>query len=289
MAKQVWLSPAKGSNKKDAHLRKKENLDDHAIVTASIAAAYLGRMHLRGEGVKYDPQLAKMWFERGGEFRDKECLNGLGIIWRDGLVDKRVNEKLANEYFLDAAGQDLAEAQVNLGRYHYSQLLQFTWHFLGLTDGSDRFEYIVALKYFEAAIRHGSLFEAFYYIASIHSRRAQDPASTPSLSVGSCGVAVSFYKLVAERGSWKNTLMSEAEVLWLQGGNADREAAKLRWWLAAEQGFEVAQSNLAYVLDQRMYLLKYLISPVNPAGLHSQTRVYSSYPIPGSQRIIPPA
>ncbi|KAF8325879.1 uncharacterized protein EI90DRAFT_3146653 [Cantharellus anzutake] len=239
VARQVWLPPVKGSNKKDAHLRKKENLDDHTLVSASIAAAYLGRMYLRGEGVKYDPQSAKMWFERGAEFGDKECHNGLGIIWRDGLVNRKIDEKVANECFFAAASQDLAEAQVNLGKFHYNHR-----------------ELPLALKYFEAAIRHGSPFEAFYYIASIHAKRAQDRNSIPSLRAGSCGVAVSFFKLVAERGSWKNTLMSEAESLWLRGGDADKEAARLRWWMAAEQGFEVGQSNLAYVLDQHKSFLQ---------------------------------
>lgn len=141
----------------------------------------------------------------------------------------------------------------------------------------ERAEFGVAIKYFEAAIRHGSPFEAFYYIASIHSRRAQDPASSPSVSAGSCGVAVSFFKLVAERGTWRSDLIGEAERLWLDldgssygltsaliapsssVGSGDertreRESAKLRWWITAEQGFEIAQNNLAYVLDQRKRL-----------------------------------
>lgn len=100
--------------------------------------------------------------------------------------------------------------------------------------------------------------------------------SSPSLAAGSCGVAVSFFKLVAERGAWRSNLLAEAEKLWLgsdgvefgaagnliapQGGagaseerELEREGAKLRWWIAAEQGFEIAQNNLAYVLDQRMF------------------------------------
>lgn len=89
---------------------------------------------------------------------------------------------------------------------------------------------------------------------------------------------MSFFKVVAERGTWKSDLVSEAEQLWLgsdaAGGSGlgaaliapssssaglsdsrarDREAAKLRWWIAAEQGSEVAQNNLAYVLDQREF------------------------------------
>ena len=78
-----------------------------------------------------------------------------------------------------------------------------------------------------------------------------DPLSPSSLSAGSCGVAVSFYKLVAERGSWRTDLVGEAERLWSSGGEIEKQGAKLRWWMAAEQGLEVAQNNLAYVLDQR--------------------------------------
>ncbi|KAF9517964.1 hypothetical protein BS47DRAFT_1359232 [Hydnum rufescens UP504] len=239
IARHVWPPQPLNSPKRNIHLTRKEGVDENTMITASAAAAYLGRMYLRGEGVKQDAKIAKIWFERGSEFNDKECHNGLGIIWRDGLVDNKVDEKTANEYFLAAASQDLAEAQVNLGKYHYN-----------------RGEYPFAIKYFEAAIRHGSPFEVFYYIASVHARRAMDPQSTPSLSAGSCGVAVSFYKLVAERGSWRTDLVGEAERLWSSGGEAEKRAAKLRWWMAAEQGLEVAQNNLAYVLDQHKSMLR---------------------------------
>lgn len=85
---------------------------------ATLAAGYLGRMYLRGEGVKVDHALAKAWFERGAEHGDRECHNGLGIIYRDGLGVK-VDMKKAIAHFNVAAGQELAEAQVNIGKYHY--------------------------------------------------------------------------------------------------------------------------------------------------------------------------
>ena len=117
-------------------------------------------------------------------------------------------------------------------------------------------------------MRHGSPFEAYYYIASLHASRAQDPASTPAMIAGSCPFAVSFYKLVAERGCWKEDLLAEAEVLWqaateknkgktgLLGsgtggdGAKQREGAMLRWFIAADRGYEIAQNNIAWVLDQ---------------------------------------
>jgi SEL1 protein len=84
-------------------------------------------MYLRGEGVKADAATAKMWFERGAEFGDRESHNGLGIIWRDGLVNGKIDLKKAVGHFTAAAGQDLAEAQVNLGKYHYRELLPLIW------------------------------------------------------------------------------------------------------------------------------------------------------------------
>lgn len=90
---------------------------------AALAAGYLGRMYLRGEGVKQDFATAKMWFDRGAEYGEKECHNGLGIIWRDGLVDGKKDMKKALHHFGAAANHELAEAQVNIGKYHYGRSL----------------------------------------------------------------------------------------------------------------------------------------------------------------------
>ena len=76
-------------------------------------------MYLRGEGVKQDAAIARMWFERGADHGEKESHNGLGIIWRDGLVDGKRDMKKAMAHFGAAATQELAEAQVNIGKYNY--------------------------------------------------------------------------------------------------------------------------------------------------------------------------
>jgi len=101
--------------------------DEHKPVRhAAGAAAYLGRMYLRGEGVKADNSIARAWFERGAEHGDRECHNGLGIIYRDGLGVKS-DMKKALSHFHAAAAQELAEAQVNIGKYHYcTQCFIFT-------------------------------------------------------------------------------------------------------------------------------------------------------------------
>lgn len=113
ITRQVWPSDTS-----EVQGRRDEN---SPVGLAAPAAGYLGRMYLRGEGVRMDLKLAKMWFERGGAYGDKECHNGLGIIWRDGLLDGRKDSKAALTHFTVAAGLDLAEAQVNLGKYHYGK------------------------------------------------------------------------------------------------------------------------------------------------------------------------
>jgi len=106
------------SDSGDGQAKRDEN---SPVGFAPPAAGYLGRMYLRGEGVRVDLKLAKMWFDRGAAYSDKECHNGLGIMWRDGLIDGRKDSKAAFTHFAIAAGQDLAEAQVNLGKHHYRE------------------------------------------------------------------------------------------------------------------------------------------------------------------------
>jgi SEL1 protein len=122
IARQVWPRDPPNPLHYSPSAHKDESGSGHGYAAAS--AAYLGRMYLRGEGVKADAATAKMWFERGVEYGDRECHNGLGIIWRDGLVGGKVDLQKALSHFDAAAGQELAEAQVNLGKYHYSKSLK---------------------------------------------------------------------------------------------------------------------------------------------------------------------
>lgn len=99
-------------------------------------------------------------------------------------------------------------------------------------------------------MRHGSPFEAYYYLATIQAAHARANVVSPHLAGGSCSVAVSFYKVLTERGVWDEDLLGDAEELWELGTERGHEMAMLRWWVAAERGNEVAQNNLAFVLDQ---------------------------------------
>ncbi|KAG2015685.1 MMS2 [Coprinopsis cinerea AmutBmut pab1-1] len=244
IARQVWPNDPPST----AQAKESEN---KPVGYAAASAAYLGRMYLRGEGVKQDPILAKAWFERGAALGERECQNGLGIIYRDALVPgSRPDIKRANNYFKVAATQDLPEAQVNLGKYHYN-----------------RGEIAIAVAYFENAVRNGAPFEAYYYLAEIQASQATNPNVPKHVSSGSCAMAVSFYKIVAERGVWDDDLLREAEMAWMAGTDEDQEVAMLKWWLAAERGLEVAQNNLGYVLDQDKSILRLTrFSPMTPSN-----------------------
>ncbi|GAA5878161.1 hypothetical protein JCM3774_004315 [Rhodotorula dairenensis] len=203
--------------------RKNDKLDPHSTLVAGLAAGYLGRMYLRGEGLPVNYAKAHLWFARGQKQGDRESNNGLGIMYRDGLGVER-DLKKANLLFHAAAQQDLAEAQVNLGKFHF-----------GVGD------FVLANTYFEHAIRSDSMrnpdtFQAYYYLAELAARSATD----------SCPVAVSFYKRVAERGDWDHEVWWEAERARERG---DLRTALLGYWMMAERGYEVAQSNVAWILD----------------------------------------
>lgn len=105
-------------------------VDDHLALAAGFSAGYIGRMYLRGEGqsssgqsASSEPDYAKafLWFNRGIAISaDRESHNGLGLMYRDGLGVER-NEKKAYTHFRTAAQADLAEAEVNLGKWHYGE------------------------------------------------------------------------------------------------------------------------------------------------------------------------
>ncbi|KAI0160823.1 hypothetical protein GGR57DRAFT_456355 [Xylariaceae sp. FL1272] len=189
---------------------------------ASKAAGYIGRMYLRGEGGKQDFKLAKGWFERGIKHGDAQSQWGLGLMNLHAYgVPKNVPR--AFELFKAAADQDFNLAHVALGALHLDQ---------GQPD-----DLKVANSYFEAAARWYNL-EAQYYLAEmIHHGVGRDKT---------CGVAMQYYKNVAERSEPLVSSWTEANQAYEDG---DQELAFLDYVMAAEQGYEKAQNNVAFLLD----------------------------------------
>ncbi|KAK8064793.1 Protein sel-1-like protein 2 [Apiospora phragmitis] len=203
--------------------RTTENAKPGLDKYAGKAAGYIGRMWLRGEGGQYKQNFehARKWFERGIKYGDAQSQWGLGLMLLKGYgVEK--NLKRATD-LLKAAATDFGPAQVVLGALHLDQ---------GTPD-----DLRIAGSYFETAARYGNI-EAQYYLAEmIHHGVGRDKT---------CNLAMQYYKVVAEKAEPFVSSWTEANQAYEDG---DYELALLDYVLAAEQGYEKAQNNVAYMLD----------------------------------------
>ncbi|KAL9596885.1 MAG: hypothetical protein Q9219_005511 [cf. Caloplaca sp. 3 TL-2023] len=186
---------------------------------ASNAAGYLGRMYLRGEGIEQSFERALIWFKRGLANGDALSQYELGLMYLNGL-GVRKDPVVAADYFKEAANQNFASAQTYLGQL-----------FLDQGDIS------TATRYFDLAARQGHI-EAFYHLAEISNNGIGRERS--------CGVATAYYKLVAEKAEPLHSSFDEANDAYDDG---DMESALVKYMMAAEQGYEAAQANVAYILD----------------------------------------
>jgi SEL1 protein len=190
--------------------------------SASRAAGYIGWMFLRGEGLKQNFPRAKEWFERGRQYGDAQSQYGLGLMLLNGYGGK-TNVKLAMELFKAASDQDFAPAQVQMGRLYLDQ------------GGPEDLR--IANNYFELAARHGNI-EAHYYIAEmIYNGVGRERH---------CSMAMNYYKSVAEKAEPLLSSWADANDAFEAG---ETELAFLEYLVTAEQGYEKAQTNIAYMLD----------------------------------------
>jgi len=217
LAKQYFLEVARLNWPKKG--RPRTEVSSTTEKFASKAAGYLGRMFLRGEGIKQDFELALVWFKRGSSNGDALSQYSLGVMYMDGLGVTQDPIKAA-EYFAPAADQDLASAQVRLGA-------------LFLDQG----DVPTALRYFDLAARNGHI-EAYYYLAELSYQGIERDKS--------CTMAAMYYKIVSEKAESILSSFKEANEAYESG---DTETALVDFMLAAEQGFETAQANVAYMLD----------------------------------------
>jgi len=210
IARMYW--PANG--------KVKDDLPSNVEKLAPRAAGYLGRMFLRGEGMEQSYTKAKIWFQRGITNGDALSQYSMGLMYKNGLGVQQDTNKAA-EYFAAAADHDLAVAQTNLG-------------ILFLDQG----EVATARSYFELAIRSGHI-EAYYYLAELTNQGLGRDRS--------CAAAALYYKTASEKPEILHTSFIEANEAY---ENGDMETALIAYMMAAEQGFENAQANVAFILDQ---------------------------------------
>lgn len=214
VARTYWLKGGRVTSDPSASVEK----------LASRAAGCLGRMFLRGEGMEPSVEIARTWIRRGVSNGDAMSQYFLGYMHLEGLGVPQ-DSKRAGELFSASADQGFSWAQVKMGTL-----------FLDVGDIQS------AAKYFELAARVGNN-EAFYYLGEI--------AYSGLLGEESCDMANHYFKSFAERAEAIVSSFIEANEAHEAG---DLDLAVLDYMLAAEQGFEVAQANVAFLLDRQTHV-----------------------------------
>ncbi|XP_011630566.1 protein sel-1 homolog 1 [Pogonomyrmex barbatus] len=189
-----------------------------------VAMAFLGKIYLEGsEIVKQDNETAYKYFKKAAELGNPVGQSGLGLMYLYGMGVER-NTAKALQYFSQAAEQGWVDGQLQLGNMYFSGI-------------GVRRDYKMANKYFSLASQSGHVL-AYYNLAQMHA--------TGTGMMRSCPTAVELMKNVAERGKWSDQLMV-AHADYREGRVNE---AFLNYALFSEMGYEVAQSNAAFILDR---------------------------------------
>ncbi|XP_047310550.1 ERAD-associated E3 ubiquitin-protein ligase component HRD3A-like [Impatiens glandulifera] len=188
------------------------------------AMELLGELYMRGAGVERNYTKALEWLTLASRQHHYSAYNGLGYLYVKGYgVDKK-NYTKAKLYFEKAAENKESGGYYNLGVLYLKGI------------GVKR-DVKVARELFMTAANAGQP-KAFYQLAKMFQT-----------GIGlkkNLQMATSLYKLVAERGPW-SSLSRWALESYLKG---DVGKALFLYSRMAELGYEVAQSNAAWILDK---------------------------------------
>jgi len=188
-----------------------------------VSMSNLGHMYAQGLGTTQDNATALHWFKKGALLGNAAAKNGLGYLHMYGIGVNQ-NYQTAITYFTQAAEAGNPEGQFNIGAMQIGGL------------GVKR-DHTKAVQFFTLAAQQGHMV-ALYNLGLMHLNGLGTPRS--------CPVAVQILKGVAERGPWASMLANATNQLAL--GNVAQALAQFE--LMGEVGFEVAQSNAAFILDE---------------------------------------
>ncbi|GAA0179701.1 ubiquitin-protein ligase [Lithospermum erythrorhizon] len=183
----------------------------------------LGELYARGAGVERNYTKALEWLTLASKQQHYSAYNGMGYLYAKGYGVDQKNFTKAKEYFEKAADNEEAGGFYNLGVMYLKAL------------GVKR-DIKLASKYFIMAANVGQP-KAFYQLAKMFQTGVGLKKNIP--------MATALFKLVAERGPW-SALSRWALESYLKG---DIGKAFLLYSRMAELGYEVAQSNAAWILD----------------------------------------
>ncbi|KAL8199874.1 hypothetical protein R6Q57_013442 [Mikania cordata] len=184
----------------------------------------LGEIYARGDGVKQNYTNALKWLILASKHQVYSAYNGVGYLYAKGYGVEQKNYTKAKEYFEKAADNKEPGGHYNLG-------------VMFLKGIGVKKDVKIACNYFIIAANAGQP-KAFYQLAKMFHTGIGLKKNLP--------MATSLYKLVAERGPW-NSLSRWALESYLKG---EIGKAFLLYSRMAELGYEVAQSNAAWILDK---------------------------------------
>ncbi|KAL3512171.1 hypothetical protein ACH5RR_024888 [Cinchona calisaya] len=184
----------------------------------------LGEIYARGAGVERNYTKALEWLTLASKQQLYSAYNGMGYLYVKGYGVEKKNYTKAKEYFEKAANNEEAGGFYNLGVMYLKGI------------GVMR-DLRLACNYFIMAANTGQP-KAFYQLAKMFQTGIGLKKNLP--------MATALYKLVAERGPW-SSLSRWALESYLKG---DVGRALFLYSRMGELGYEVAQSNAAWILDK---------------------------------------
>ncbi|XP_076160693.1 HMG-coA reductase degradation 3 isoform X2 [Ptiloglossa arizonensis] len=207
----------------------------------------LGQLHYQGgRGVPLDRVRAMHYFQHAADAGNHVAMAFLGKIYLEGNDIVKQDNETAYKYFKKAAELGNPVGQSGLGlMYLYgrgverdtTKALQYFSQAAEQGGTGVKRDYKLANKYFNLASQSGHVL-AYYNLAQMHA--------TGTGMMRSCTTAVELLKNVAERGKWSDQLVV-AHTDYREGRINE---AFVNYALLAEMGYEVAQSNAAFILDK---------------------------------------
>mmetsp|Transcript_36918 Transcript_36918/g.95607 ORF Transcript_36918/g.95607 Transcript_36918/m.95607 type:complete len:682 (-) Transcript_36918:935-2980(-) len=208
------------------HKKALETFANAAELGERNSYCYIGTIHAEGyQGVEQNYELAASFFKKGPS-NNAVCLNGLGFLYLHGHSVER-NKTKAFQLFAKASELGSTEARYNLGVL-YSDGEYFE------KDFSKAFQY-----YSLASNHHHGL--ATYNLACMHLGGLGVPKS--------CQTGVTQLKRLVDRSGVVVRKTAIARALRLGGRSRASFFVLLE---LSEMGFEVAQSNAAYMIERKM-------------------------------------
>ncbi|XP_074559732.1 ERAD-associated E3 ubiquitin-protein ligase component HRD3-like [Curcuma longa] len=188
------------------------------------AMELLGEMYARGAGIEKNYTKAFECFTLASRHKYYSAYNGLGYLYVKGYGVARKNYTKAREYFEKAATNKEPGGHYNLGVLYLK----------GIGVKRD----IVAARTFFLMAANAGQPKALYQLARLFQKGIGFKKNLQ--------VATELYKTVAERGPW-SSLSRWALESYLKG---DVGKSLLLYYRMAELGYEVGQSNAAWILDK---------------------------------------